>query len=191
MRDEVIELTCAYLRRPFRFPVEDEEEFEIRRAAQGLLTRHLRRSGGAEFWEVEELELQDAVLVEPDFQDCDLSGVDVRDGVIVGGNFRGARFLRFANFDRTWFTGDTDFRAAAFPRHVSFSGALFGGTTTFAEAGFEGRVDFTDARVERPDAAHSWPPPWRAWANSPVAHARLIPMKTDRRPPSAAERRRS
>ncbi|MEV7554849.1 pentapeptide repeat-containing protein [Amycolatopsis sp. NPDC089917] len=191
VRHEVIEQTCAYLRRPFRFPVEDEEEFEIRRTAQGLLTRHLRRSGGADFWDVEELDLRDAVLVEPDFEECDLSDADFRDGVIVGGNFRRARFWRFANFDRTWFTGDTDFRAAVFPRVAGFSGAMFSGTTTFAEAEFESRVDFDGARVEQPDAAHSWPSPWRPWVNSPVAHARLIPMKTDRRPPSAAERRRS
>lgn len=191
VREDVIELTCAYLRRPFRHPVEDEEEFEIRRAAQGLLTRHLRRSGGAEYWEVEELELRDAVLVEPDFEECDLSDADFRDGVVVGGNFRRARFWRFANFDRAWFTGDTDFRAAVFPEVASFSGAMFSGTTTFAEAEFKHRADFSDARVEQPGAAHSWPSPWRPWVTSPVAQARLIPMKADRRPPSAAERRRS
>lgn len=175
--EDIIELTCAYLRRPFQFPVEDEEEFAIRLAAQDLLTRRLRRSGGLEPREIEELDLQDAVLVEPDFADCDLTGADFSDGVIVGGNFRRARFWRYANFDRTWFTGVADFRAAGFSAHVSFSGAMFTGTAIFAEAEFAGRVDFADARVEEPDAAHSWPYPWYVWAASPVAHGRLVPRK--------------
>ncbi|MBB5856565.1 pentapeptide repeat-containing protein [Amycolatopsis umgeniensis] len=177
-REDIIELTCTYLRKPFRFPVEDEQEFEIRLAAQGLLTRHLRRSGSFEFWAVEDLELQDAVLVEPDFADCDLSGADFRDAVIVGGNFRRARFQRFANFDRAWFTGETDFGAAIFPQYASFNAALFAGVTTFAEAEFSDGVDFDDARVEKPDAAHSWPSPWYVWVASPVAQGRLVPRKS-------------
>ncbi len=177
-REDIIELTCTYLRRPFRFPVEDEQEFEIRLAAQGLLTRHLRRSGSLEFWEVDELDLRDAVLVEPDFADCDLSGADFGDGVIVGGNFRRARFQRFANFERTWFTGETDFRAATFPRNASFNAAMFAGVTTFAEAEFQDRVDFGYARVEKPDEAHSWPAPWYVWVASPVAQGRLVPRKS-------------
>ncbi|MFI6305758.1 pentapeptide repeat-containing protein [Amycolatopsis thailandensis] len=174
-REDAIELTCTYLRKPFRFPVEDEGEFVIRRAAQGLLTRCLRRSGGLEHRE--ELDLQDAVLVEPDFADCDLSGADFRDGVIAGGDFHGARFRRFANFDRVWFTGTTDFRAAAFPRFTSFAEAMFSGTTTFAEAEFEDRVDFDGARVEQPRAADSWPSPWQVWVASPVGQGRLVPRK--------------
>ncbi|MFC3456381.1 pentapeptide repeat-containing protein [Amycolatopsis speibonae] len=175
--EDVIELACAYLRKPFHFPVEDEEEFQIRLAAQGLLTRYLRRSGGVEIREAEEFDLQDAVLVEPDFADCDLSGADFRDGVIADGNFRGARFSRFANFDRAYFTGATDFREAVFPRFASFRGAMFAGTTTFAGAEFEDRVDFADARVDRPDEEHSWPYPWRVWVASPVAQGRLVPRK--------------
>ncbi|MFK0244786.1 pentapeptide repeat-containing protein [Amycolatopsis azurea] len=174
-REDAIELTCTYLRKPFRFPVEDEDEFVIRRAAQGLLTRCLRRPGVLEHRE--ELDLQDAVLVEPDFADCDLSGADFRDGVIVGGDFQGARFWRFANFGRVWFTGTTDFRAAAFPRFTSFAEAMFSGTTTFAGAEFEDLVDFADARVEKPDAAHSWPSPWQVWVASPVAQGRLVPRE--------------
>ncbi|MEU3621962.1 hypothetical protein BS329_01200 [Amycolatopsis coloradensis] len=175
--EDVIELTCAYLRRPFLFPVEDEEEFAIRLVAQSLLTRHLRRSGGPEFREVEELELQDAVLVEPDFADCDLVGADFRDAAIVGGNFRRARFPRFANFDRAHFTGDTDFREASFPHYASFSGALFAGTITFADADFSEVPDFSDARVERPGDADSWPSSWYVQAASPVAQGRLLPRK--------------
>jgi len=171
-REDAIELTCTYLRKPFRFPVEDEEEFVIRRAAQGLLTQCLRRPGVLEHRE--ELDLQDAVLVEPDFADCDLTGAEFSDAVIVGGDFRRARFWRFANFDRAWFTGVTDFRAAAFPRYTSFAEAMFSGTTTFAEAEFEDRVDFDGARVEKPDEHDSWPSPWRVWVASPVAQGRLV-----------------
>ncbi|WP_410665444.1 pentapeptide repeat-containing protein [Amycolatopsis sp. lyj-84] len=194
-RDDVVGLTCAYLCKPFEYPVEDEEELEVRLAAQRLLTRHFRWPSGearpSEFWEVEELELQDAVLVEPDFADTFLVRADLQDSLIVRGDFRGARFSPFVNFDRACFTGDTDFSGAAFPRYTTFIAAMFAGTTTFAGAAFDQDADFTDARVEQPDAAHSWPSPWHPWANSPVAHARLIPMKTDRRPPSSAERRRS
>ncbi|WP_410580590.1 pentapeptide repeat-containing protein [Amycolatopsis sp. lyj-108] len=194
-REDVVELTCGYLRKPFEYPVEDEEELEVRLAAQRLLTRHFRWPAGEakpfEFWAVEELELRDAVLIEPDFADTFLVGADLQDSLIVRGNFRGTRFSPYVNFDRACFTEDTDFRTASFPRYATFVGALFSGTTTFADAEFEQGADFTDARVEHPDAAHSWPSPWRPWANSPVAQARLIPMKTGSRPPSSAERRRS
>ncbi|MEV6912164.1 pentapeptide repeat-containing protein [Amycolatopsis sp. NPDC051071] len=177
-REDIIELTCEYLRRPFGYPVEDDEELGVRLAAQGLLTRHSRWPEGEArpfgFWEVDELELQDAVLVEPDFADTVLTGAGFRDALIVRGNFRRTRFQRYANFDRAAFTGDTDFRDATFPRFATFVGAMFSGTTTFADAEFADGADFTDARVEQPDAAHSWPSPWRVLANSPVAHGRLL-----------------
>ncbi|WP_207898941.1 pentapeptide repeat-containing protein [Amycolatopsis pittospori] len=193
VRQDVVELICAYLRKPFVYPVEDEAELEVRLAAQRFLTRHFRWPLGEarpfEFWEVEELGLRDAVLVEPDFADTFLVRAELEDSLIVRGNFRRTRFSPSVNFERACFTGDTDFRAASFPSYATFAGALFSGTTTFADARFETGADFTDARVEQPDAAHSWPSPWRPWANSPVAQARLIPMKADGRPPSSAERK--
>ncbi len=131
------------------------------------------------------------MLVEPDFADTLLVRADLQDSLIVRGDFRGTRFSPLVTFDRACFTGDTDFRTASFPRYTTFVGAMFRGTTTFADAAFERGADFTDARVEHPGAAHTWPSPWRAWAASPVAQARLIPMKTGSRPPSSAERRRS
>ncbi|MFI9452368.1 pentapeptide repeat-containing protein [Amycolatopsis sp. NPDC052450] len=194
-REDVVSLICTYLRRPFEYPVEDEEELEVRLAAQRILSRHFRWPEGEarplEFWDLDYLDLRDAVLVEPDFADTVLDDADFKDSLIVRGDFRRTRFLSYVDFDRACFTGDTDFRTASFPRYATFIGALFSGTTTFDGAEFEQGADFTDARVERPDAAHTWPSPWRAWANSPVAQARLIPMKTDSRPPSSAERRRS
>ncbi|QXV63062.1 hypothetical protein CVV72_17945 [Amycolatopsis sp. TNS106] len=194
-REDVVSLICTYLRRPFEYPVEDEEELEVRLAAQRILSRHFRWPQGEarplEFWDLDYLDLRDAVLVEPDFADTVLDDAKFRDSLIVRGDFRRTQFLSYVDFDRACFTGDTDFRSASFPRYATFIGALFSGTTTFDGAEFAEGADFTDARVERPDAAHAWPSPWRAWANSPVGQARLIPMKTGSRPPSSAERRRS
>ncbi|WP_037304340.1 pentapeptide repeat-containing protein [Amycolatopsis orientalis] len=178
VREDVIEMTCAYLRKPFPYPSEDDEELEVRRAAQGLLTRHFRWPAGearpVEFWEVEELNLRDAVLVEPDFADTHLVETNLQDSLIVRGDFHGARFSPFVSFERACFTGDTDFRAASFPTHTSFVDAMFSGPTTFADAEFEQDADFTGARVEQPGATHSWPSPWRAWVTSPVSQARLV-----------------
>ncbi|KZB84660.1 hypothetical protein AVL48_33340 [Amycolatopsis regifaucium] len=190
-REDVVAMTCAYLRKPFPHPSEDDEELEIRRAAQGLLTRHFRWPAGEarpfEFWEIEELNLKDAVLVEPDFADTVLEDVNLQDSLIVRGDFRRTRFLSYVNFDRACFTGDTDFRGASFPAHATFAAAMFSGTTTFADAEFDQDADFTGARVEHPDAAHSWPSGWRAWATSPVAQARLIPVTSDARPPDPGQ----
>ncbi|MFJ8916730.1 pentapeptide repeat-containing protein [Amycolatopsis sp. NPDC102389] len=194
-REDVVSLVCTYLRRPFDYPAEDEKELEIRLAAQRILSRHFRWPQGEarplEFWDLDYLDLRDTVLVEPDFGDTVLEDADFRDSLIVRGDFRRTQFLSYVNFDRACFTGDIDFRAASFPRYATFVGAMFSGTTTFADAEWVHGADFTDARVEQPGAAHSWPSPWRAWATSPVAQARLIPMKTGSRPPSSAERRRS
>jgi hypothetical protein len=186
VREDVVEMTCAYLRKPFPYPSEDDEELEVRRAAQRLLTRHFRWLEGEarpfEFWDVDDLNLRDAVLIEPDFADTILDDAVFRDSLIVRGDFRRTRFLSVVDFDRACFTGDIDFRGASFPAHATFAGALFSGTTTFADAEFDQDADFTGARVEQPDAAHSWPSSWRAWATSPVSQARLIPMETDRLP---------
>ncbi|WP_410654397.1 pentapeptide repeat-containing protein [Amycolatopsis sp. lyj-112] len=175
---DILELACSYLRKPFEFPAQDEGELEIRLAAQQLLTRHLRWPEGearpADFWEADELELQDAVLIDPDFADAVLVGADFRDSLIVRGDFRRARFPRFVTFDRAYFTEDVRFDEATFGLYASFAGAMFGGTASFAEARFQDDVTFTGARVEHPHAAHSWPSHWRVWANSPAAQGRLL-----------------
>lgn len=165
--EDIVELICSYLRRPFEYPVTDEAEFEVRLAAQRLLTRHLQEHSPREVWGAEELDLRDAVLVGPDFADCLLDGADFQDTVILGGDFRRARFF-----------GDTDFTAAAFPGPASFAGAMFAGPTTFADAEFGDLVDFTEARVERPGDVHSWPSSWRVLTNSPVSQGRFVPRDT-------------
>ncbi len=181
-REDVVELICAYLRRPFLLPDDfgemepgqapDEEvlaarrvELDVRRTAQRILSRHFRWPEGEarpfEFWEVDEIELQDAVLVDPDFADSVLSGVDLRDGLIIRGDFRGARFGRYANFDRAAFTEVAHFEQATFGSYTSFNGvrfdsarfdgarfavgASFGGADFLEQASFEGTVWGGDA----------------------------------------------
>ncbi|MEU3623050.1 hypothetical protein BS329_20865 [Amycolatopsis coloradensis] len=137
-------------------------ELDVRRTAQQILHRHLRRESGAEgssdaFWEKISVDLRDAVLVEVDFTNFQVASADFRNMIIYGValfswatfeedvSFDGATFDGAAEFTGAKFQGSATFRNVTFCGDASFGGAQFGGFSTFADVTFDRSAAFTKA----------------------------------------------
>ncbi|MFD4673111.1 pentapeptide repeat-containing protein [Lentzea sp. NPDC058450] len=138
--------------------VEVREEIEVRRTAQGLIREHLKpeedfQGGGIgvkERWEVEEVRLSGATLINFDLSGCVLPAVDF-DGVAFVGScdFRGTRFRGVASFDDCVFRSYASFEHAKFDVSSWFERTDFKGSAYFSSAVFRGDSEWDDAKFAR------------------------------------------
>lgn len=159
LRRSVLDEICNYLRRPYD-PTDlwdlVHQEREVRRKAQEILQRCLRRSlGPGEYWSHDRIDLTGAYLRDVDFRGCHLVNADFSSAVFGGestsftrasfsGNavFGGARFEERADFRDATFIDGAEFSLAAFKGTASFRWAGFGAQAQFAMTAFHGRTDF-------------------------------------------------
>jgi hypothetical protein len=169
-RQPVTDLLCAYLRMPWSATGDDQA---VRRAAQQILTRHLRPGVPGMFWPGLSVDLTGAHLVALDLTECRIDGVASFDravlteqtqlrGVAFGAEarFRGAVFTghawfdsasfgRSAHFETAAFHGDAWFGQVSVTGDAGFSGAVFGGHAWFAGAVVGGRTTMNDVIFQR------------------------------------------
>jgi uncharacterized protein YjbI with pentapeptide repeats len=136
LRQTVVNLLCAYLRMPTE--TESEQEIEVRRAAQRVLSTHLRP--GHTFWPGINLDLTGAVL---DY-------FDLKDARLDQGRFGGAKFDGRTWFDGALFDGDAIFGGTKFEMSASFQSVRFQAEARFRDAEFGGPADFGGATFVRP-----------------------------------------
>ncbi|WP_410572755.1 pentapeptide repeat-containing protein [Amycolatopsis sp. cmx-4-61] len=161
-RQTIVNVFCAYLRMPFD-PEKDEEEGQVRRAAQRILMLHLRPGRGerpsGDFWPDTDLDFSGAKLVELTLTHCVIRSITCDH----------AKFLGSATFRGTEFRTKADFTKAYFRDSVDFRGTVFGGEReSFADALFAGPVDFGTNSAARlagaeaePGFPRTWPPGWQ------------------------------
>ncbi|WP_410811298.1 pentapeptide repeat-containing protein [Micromonospora sp. 067-2] len=188
-RQSIVDIICAYLRMPFDLPtgaasgnpdlsqraeVKDaREELLVRRAAQDMLARHLKKlsfdTGKAapslHYWGRLNIDLSGASL-----HDLDLWHCHVEDAIFTGANFYGHVQLHGCTFDRrAFFSGATVygtayivacefdgvawFDDATFHGNTYFEGSNFAGYVTMENCLLEGNVDFDDVNFRKPPAA--------------------------------------
>lgn len=160
-RQTIVNVFCAYLRMPFN-PKKDEEELQVRKAAQRILMLHLR-PGSAEtpsgdFW----------VDTDLDFSEATLVGLNLTHCVIRSIVCYNTRFQELASFRGTEFRTKADFNRARFEGRVDFRGTVFGGDRdSFNGAFFADAADFgrkSAARLAgataKPGSPRTWPPGW-------------------------------
>ncbi|WP_026422509.1 pentapeptide repeat-containing protein [Actinokineospora inagensis] len=152
MSNKLIDLSVAE-----RFdPVELRLDYEVRAAAQGVLTRHVRPRDPARFWPGLSLHLQFTDLVDVDLSGCHVDYL-LADRTVVHGYFRcddavfdhcayfdGAVFEGEARFERVTVKDAFDFADAAFAARADFTGSEVGGHADFSEAGFGSSATFDD-----------------------------------------------
>jgi uncharacterized protein YjbI with pentapeptide repeats len=162
LRRSVLDEICNYLRRPYD-PTNlwdlVHQEREVRRKAQEILQRCLKRSlGPGEYWSHDRIDLTGAYLKDADFRDCHLINANFAAAVFGGdttrfarasfsGNaeFTGARFEEAVDFNDATFLGGADFSITAFKGTASFRWAGFGAQAQFERTAFHGRTDFFSA----------------------------------------------
>ncbi|MEU8852381.1 pentapeptide repeat-containing protein [Streptomyces sp. NPDC048564] len=158
-RQVVVEVICAYLRMPYNSPMEQDvstetqQEWQVRRAAQEVLARHLRaeplrsRFRGRDreasenplYWPDVSLDLRGAVLIDANFSECSL----------VNPIFTEATFIGDALFSGAIFTGPASFSSCEFKGWAAFDGAEFTGNLFITSATFEGISDFRNSSFHR------------------------------------------
>jgi Pentapeptide repeats (9 copies) len=185
-RQTVVDVVCAYLRMPYTLPAQPEmdakhmeqamtpaedgippahpapgqnpvqEELQVRRTVQRLLSDHLRfppRTSGREaqllppspqqtFWPGISLDLTGATLVN-----FTLSETSVIEAMFVGATFQGDTW-----FEKATFQGNAWFARATFQGNAGFGEATFQGTTLFGKVTFQGWATFAEATFQ----ADSW-----------------------------------
>jgi hypothetical protein len=171
-RQTIVDVICAYLRMPYEPPDPPslpsmpsaeyqrddhrEQEYQVRRIAQRILTTHLRpdRYGltNPKYWPSMEVDLTGAYLIDIDFGSCDISVLTCNETIFVGESlFRKLRcemaFIQGARFfsDETRNTFVADFRESRFVEAAWFSGTFFGDTPWFHADEFFVGAHFGDA----------------------------------------------
>ncbi|WP_030160438.1 pentapeptide repeat-containing protein [Glycomyces sp. NRRL B-16210] len=145
LRQGVLDEVCAYLRRPFvpprnRAALIDDPEFKVRRLAQEILQRRLKRKlGRREYWTHTRLELRKAFLNDIDFSGCHLYSPD----------FQGATFAGKSSFEATSFGGETSIARAKFEGLANFHRALIDGSMDISRATFKDYVEFNSTTFQR------------------------------------------
>jgi len=137
-RQTIVDVICAYLRMPFLITQSEDllaGERQVRKAAQRILSAHLRWDRESDFWPHMRLDLDGATLTDYDFR---AMCVDYAD-------FSHARFLEGAHFKRARFEGDVYFAGAQLHRYAIFDGAKFLDLVSFAGCEFKQDSSFTGA----------------------------------------------
>ncbi|MEV5540224.1 pentapeptide repeat-containing protein [Saccharopolyspora shandongensis] len=132
---------------------EQQEERQVRLAAQRLLTQHLRPNRdkygnptNPAFWPDVELDLTGATLHDWNFAHCEVASACFSSAYFDGEAwFHVAQFNGKTSFSGARFGGNTSFGDACFNGNVSFDSANFSGDTSFGEARFNGNVSFGSA----------------------------------------------
>ncbi len=154
LRQVIVNVVCAYLRMPYTSqPDGPDEEYQVRLAAQWLLSNHLAQSkendeavSAERHWPGMDLDLTGAHLYE-----MNLRGLSVRDLVLDHAILHGTTSLAGAQVagSSRWIgvriDGEIDFTGATFRKHVNATAAVFSGPTDFTAARFEGDVLFSNA----------------------------------------------
>lgn len=142
-RQSIVNLICAYLRMPYKLPLDSNQgdapseahlfdpavqEKQVRLAAQEVLHRHLtipkaQLRSYRDFWESVDLNLSGATLIDINFSYCEMN-----DGI----------------FDKAEFFGDSSFFRTIFGESASFEGATFHGKVAFGGVEFEA-AEFSEA----------------------------------------------
>ncbi|WP_143229795.1 pentapeptide repeat-containing protein [Actinophytocola xanthii] len=135
-RQTIVNVLCAYLRMPYVEPGQNQER-EVRLAAQRVLRDHLRRGQDDKFWPGMEIDLTGAELL-----DFDLTGCRVHLG-----KFQSARFVGTALFDSTTFVEQASFQSARFTADAFFRYTRFESHAFFGTALFEGDAAFNSALI--------------------------------------------
>lgn len=190
-RQTVVDVICSYLRMPFdsapvvvvreqhgtpqdgsppaqlgteRDPVADQQylqEYQVRLAAQRILSRHLTASSRSseharadQFWPNISVDLSGARLFDVDFSDCHVDSADFSKVTFEGecsfhgtefagtASFQGSLFRKFAFFVEATFNAWADFGGATFEEGAKFIGADFRAGSWFASARFDGLGGF-------------------------------------------------
>jgi uncharacterized protein YjbI with pentapeptide repeats len=188
LRQTVVDRICAYLRTPVGRPLQQTMdglgqdfmeqaeiarsiEFDVRRTAQMILTRHLYWPQDTDrprtFWDNILIDLRNAELSEfmmrysrvtsaqfdnakffdhADFLGSTFDVICSFDGAIFnkGALFRSAA-LRDASFEKTSFKGFAIFTKSSFEDNADFSHAVFDLGASFEESHFKGTIHFDSA----------------------------------------------
>ncbi|WP_051385448.1 pentapeptide repeat-containing protein [Actinokineospora inagensis] len=135
MRQIVVNLVCESL-------VLGHPHVQVSRAAQRLLTTHLRRTSD-QHWTGIDLNLTGAHLVDFDLSDCVVRTAVFTNAHFTGAaTFRGAQFTEVAVFRDARFTAVVTFSGATFAGNAEFTGTRFDAEVTFDSAGFGGVTSF-------------------------------------------------
>jgi hypothetical protein len=163
-RQTIVNVLCAYLRRPFnlhyqrfdqRIPARSElnvSELQVRLTAQHLFARHLRieddpHDPATKFWPDIDIDLTGAHLVDFDFSAC-----HIRTSRFTKARFTGDALFHEVHcsgeawFDDARFDGDAWFTAAEFAGTAHFDRAMFASSTIFDEAKFAAGATFCGAQ---------------------------------------------
>ncbi|MFD0578728.1 pentapeptide repeat-containing protein [Dactylosporangium darangshiense] len=148
-RQTIVDLLCAYLRMPLADAAgsEDDNERHVRRAAQGVICRHLRMSGPPDsLWLDVDVDLTGAALFDWNLHGCRLRDATFINVTFVGEAYFGsATFEGFAVFGGAQFQADAWFRGCDFEADAWFVDTRFGAAAHFTEASFRARVSFAKA----------------------------------------------
>ncbi|MEU5874115.1 pentapeptide repeat-containing protein [Glycomyces sp. NPDC047369] len=169
LRESVAEVWCAFLRSSRMDPL---GVHEARRLIQRLLLGHLRvpwKDGkpfvdrtnlGPDWWQLGRIDLRNAHLIDADFTECLLAGLDARSAVFTGttvlaktritgpADFTGARFEGPLEAPGVFFADACTLDAARFAATADFTGSTFRGPLECPAATFANAVAFTRARFE-------------------------------------------
>ncbi|QKV79357.1 pentapeptide repeat-containing protein [Amycolatopsis sp. Hca4] len=168
-RQSVVDVICAYLRRPYTPPtvhrplgkqrsrfradhsrggdsdvksaVSSREEREIRLAAQRILGKHL---SPGDFPDHPDQAFW--VDIDLDLSGAILSDFSLKFSRVRSARFAGAKFIGDADFSRTVFMGVADFAGAEFVGSVRFDEAKFSQYAGFSGVGFGEYAWFEDAQ---------------------------------------------
>ncbi|MFG3342360.1 pentapeptide repeat-containing protein [Glycomyces sp. NPDC048151] len=150
LRQLVLDEICSYLRRPFApdGASSNDPEREVRAFAMEILGRRLKlKLGPRNYWRHTRLDLENAVLISPDFSECRLQNADFTGARILGyAFFQGTSFENRAWFDHVRFEGPAEFQRTKFYGAVDFEETVFSGSADFSRAMLLGPVSFERAR---------------------------------------------
>ena len=169
-RQTVVDVICAYLRMPFRYPAftppvvdlltgpvylsstgvtgreiqtRNDQELQVRQAALRILTRHL----AAHTYSNDSAAAQRAPetfwgALWIDLNGASLHECDFSDCHLGDADSRNAQFLQRTLFNQARFTGEARFGNAVFCRGLSFGDATFEQEASFAGTVFDGNARF-------------------------------------------------
>ncbi|NUW45773.1 pentapeptide repeat-containing protein [Nonomuraea rhodomycinica] len=158
-RQTIVNVICTYLRMPHHNgttraaeeesdtdssasgqPAQDEER-EVRLAAQTLLRNHLLNNNGTspseQFWDNVSIDLKGAMLENFSLQDCSVGSIDLSN----------ARFIGSAIFSGARFKYELKLTGATFTDTADFDSTRVEGSIRLNEAKFCGRLSFQDAKL--------------------------------------------
>ncbi|WP_232822908.1 pentapeptide repeat-containing protein [Glycomyces dulcitolivorans] len=155
LRSSVLDEICTYLRQPFDpddHPGSTDPEREVRRKAQEILQRKLKRTlGPREYWSHDRLDLSGAHLERVDFGDCHLVAANFFSAVFAGdASFIESSFNGYTTFLATKFEGSAEFNHSTFLSGADFKFAEFGDIAFFSRAGFGSAAEFQHAIFRSP-----------------------------------------